>query len=705
MTLTPPMSLEQALVEHGNALYRMALLLTGNEVDAAQVLRATSRCAAQTPTSIADATELLALLLTTVHQRAEDNSFLARVRRLRLPRLRVGDQQHFPNELYRTMLELPLDQRQMLGLILLLGYDMPTAAHISGMAEDQACKTLNAALLALATTGEIASPDTTPTDLCPPVRTSLMSAAANPRHDPALRGHLALCSACRAFEKAWKQLIQRVEYVLRGTLRNYALSPDLRTELVNDVFLPHRRQRRLLQFALLPLLALLFIALTILPGLFRHPVTQEIQAPTLEDPRNLVERALAQVDQPPAGQGTWHGQWEIAWYFSDGSYAPLQADAWIDTQNPARHRLQFTHSDGGAPYELQLGDGTEELWYALHPAYYGSLYGGQSIDSPRLIHRAMATDQQDQARAARLRSGVWDVGPSYLRQAAAASDLRTLGQQPDGNHTVQIISFSGFSPLGLPPDAPGTTSSRIPILLAIDIATGQLRSATELLGPTGGAQTSRITWRLRSEEWVGTGVHVRPIFNVKRAWTGKGDFSKQTYGVSADNTLLLLEKDTLVHPAQLLNTNLWLPGKPPPGAERALLRWGPPELTYLGPGRWLTLIPVTRGFATGGDSADVLNLEATGTAPQTGNERVQIAPWTIDLRAGKGQRYYLTLQRDTTDDRDNDPAPARDTVTMMLIKASGYTRAELLQVIRNLRPFDPQSFLAQEHLFAAPDEL
>ncbi|MFP4437504.1 MAG: hypothetical protein ACLFVO_09675 [Chloroflexaceae bacterium] len=688
----------QTLADHGDLLYRMALLLTEDVAQTRRMLRITlSRVVrTATPTSEVEPAAWMGQLLTTIRQETERTDPLARLRRLRL---HYPQQQEISDDpLYQAIRELPRLQRQMLGLHLLAGYDLPLMTRVSGVDEidEAAAQTLlQTALTTLAPYAGVELPDSDRTDRCPATRSSLMRADGSKGSDTTTREHLALCSACRAFERAWSNLTRQVEQSLRGTLRHQTLPPAFYALVQPKTTLSDWLRTPML----VPLLVLLFIGGIVLPGFFRQPTqpeTAEVLAAV--PPRDLVRQALDQVGQPPAGTGVWHAQWELLWYFSDGSFAPLQADAWLDTENPARHRIQFAHADSGAPYELQIGDGRQALWYALHPTYYGSLYSSlATVSAPQLIHRTMEPEAQEQVRTARFQTGVWDLGPNYLRQAAAAPDLRTLGQQRSGDRVVQIVSFVGVSPLELPPDAPGATTRQVTVLLTLDQEDGRLRKVTELLGPANGVQTSRVTWQLRSEEWIVADQPIRPVFDPDHAWTGKRNFNAEPQGTSADPDLLLIEQEEVYHPALLNNNIAWLPTSgsedaPVPGARRALLyriKNNTLQITYLGTGRQLTL-PVEGGVSF--------------TAGQP-DEQIEVGPWTVDLYAGKGQRYRLKLQRSLSEAQTNSAAAFWSGIVEQEIYADGYTRAELLQVVRSLQPFNTQSLLDQEHLFVRPANL
>ncbi len=593
------------------------------------------------------------------------------------------------------MLALPREQRQSLALHLLLGYDAPLAAHIAGGSPEEERSRLSTALQRLARPAGVPLPYESQSDECPTIRRRI-SELAEQRHSEAdTRAHLAVCSACRTFERAWTELNHMVEAHLRQVLRDRSLPAPLTQELLRLVRPPERwHNRTLLRFGLLLGAVALVLAYLVLPGFLRPPPEDETPLATNAppaDPRALVQQALATSDLTPGqNNGIWHGVWEIFWYFGDGTYAPLRAEAWIDGRNPARHRLQLSHSSGGAPYELQLGDGQGQIWYALDPLYQPSLYGSNIIrmpaNRPDLAQWAMNPSDQELARRARLASGAWDLGAAYLRQATAAANLRTLGRQRESGHTVQIVSFSGTSPLEVPPDASGNPGPTT-ILLAIDIDDGRLRRVTELVGPRGGSQTSRVTWRLREESWLATASQINAAFDISQAWNGRGRFDAEpARDQAADLNLLLLGgNNALLSPMYLLNGfPFQLPAVPPPGAERMLLRqcdWtgqdtcptGPfGGAIYFGPGRWLTLttIPWTRA---------------------TGSETLQLDDWDVSMQAGKGSSYRIAL---ATRGASTTNRQYSFTVEGMLLESRGYSRAELLAVLNSLKPFDGESLRA-----------
>ncbi len=711
--MVPPAELlEQALETHGDTLYRVALLLGADERAAESLLHRLAVAWRESPPLAPPDEPALLARLVAVHAEPSRSRLSLPFRGIRGPNAPVrgpnapvrglrGPNGPFrglrgPNVLVRGLRAPNGSASLPLALHLLLGYDSARIAQVIGGDAAAARAALMAAVAARAPAFGLALPDRVSGELCQPVRNSLADPTAGASHAAVVRGHLSTRALCRAFDQAWGAILQAAETELRARLRNRTLPPALAARLVAAARPARRRISPTLRFALPPLAVLALIAALVLPGFLRPAVSVvERQPGAFVDPQALIERALARHSAPPERGGVWYGRYETQWYFDDRTYAPLTAEVWLDPRNPARHRLQLTHADGGAPYELQLGNGRDRLYYALDASYAPSLYGGLTTrarpDEPALLAETLDLAGQGRARNERLATGPWSLAPAYLRQAQRAPDLRTLGRQRNGENTVQILSFSGVSPLGLPPDAPGATAQRVTVLLALDLEDGLLRSATELAGPAGAEQTSRVTWRLKQEQWLVTADQVESAFDIGRAWTGMGDFSELGRHQSADLAMPIISTRAVADPARLLNdvispVLLWMPSTPPAGASRAMLLWSegdarngnPPQgLIYLGDGRRLVM---------------VFNLNS-----RIEGEAARVGPWDSTLRPGRGGRYTLTLRRTPA---DSSVPPRFDPSANVLIDAYGYTREELLAVVASMAPFDAASLAAQDALFA-----
>jgi hypothetical protein len=691
-------------------MYRLALLLCADESVAAQALiKAIRRLATSgtTPTQPAVLAALLAVL--PPERRRWPRRVPAWVHVRGAPAGRTA--------LLTALAALPRAQRLALGLTMLHSFDPADASTLrSGQeragsdaageasAADQTRASVRDALLALA---PIATPTIAPAALdsadvpedCRQTRAAIALNDPALHNDATIRGHLALCSACRAAEHAWQSLSIAVEEALRGALREARL-PSALVDQLQAAILPApaaagwallANTRARMALVALPVLAL--IAFLVWPrGVPQAPTASApalAQAPAAGD---LVRRARDQLYIPPPGQGTWHGRYEVQWAFADDTSALLAGDIWLDPAG-GRHRIQLVHHSGGGPYEFELADGKSSANYAISSNYQPSLYPLSYNQLNRV--KVDATPQaQVQMLNARLQSGAWGIAAAYLHQAETA-ELRTWGRQRDADGALlDLVSFNGVSPLALPADAPNATASRITVLLAIDEASGRLREVRELIGPAGTEQTTRITWRQVSEEWIQDDQAGSRVFNLSEAWNGVGAFAPIGQLVDPKLPLVRPEAITSLSIAYELGwTGVWMPSSIPPGATSGLLvnsgrrvrsneYYDDTRLTfiYLAPGRRLEISTVQ-------DSAVSL---LSGEIVALDQRQAIILP-------GNGQSYKAQINHSL----DNSFGNAVDTTQ---VAAFGYTRAELLDLLRRLGSPTLASYVSQARLFANPGQ-
>jgi hypothetical protein len=688
-------ALERAIQRNGNELYQLALLLTPDRSSAARSLLSATRQLALAKPAIDEATLIGAL-----------SAALPEQRRTRRPRRSPAWVQRSPQpQLLAALARLPREQVLALGLSMLRAYEPAQVAMVLGGDEASVRAQLRDALLALvphadleqaAQLDALAAPDE-----CRPTRAALALDEARLHNDPALRSHLALCGACRAAEQAWLKLTSIVEEALRGALRGVRLPDDLAEQLQAAARPPAASARaRLLADArvrialvMLPVLAL--IAVLVWPRGALEPsagANKGAASGPAPAPRELVRRAQAQLYLPPEGRGIWHSTYTIQWVFASNNAAPLTADEWIDPAS-GRHRLQLVHQAGGGPYEYELADTPDSIWYAISQVYRPSIYMLSPYEFANLVHLRVSAEQRQQMLQARLQSGAWDIAANYLRQAAGA-DLHAWGRQRDADgRLIDLVSFAGVSPLALPPDAPTATTSLVTVLLAIDEESGRLREVRELLGESGSEQTTRTTWRVVNEEWLDDVQAIDRVFEQNVAWNGVGTFIERTALVQP--ALPLIDGYYLMPLARIISEYgplVRLLATPPPNTNAAVLinpngaasdTDGRTDLSslafvYLGANRQLEL------FSTFADLANT---------PLIGAEITDLDGQQLMIRPGVGQVYQaqLTLQSDY-----GGPPP------IIRIGARGYTRAELLALLHQLRPATLEAYRAQVRLFADP---
>ncbi len=696
MNPTTAIDLKRAVQRYGDDLYRLALLLNDNPSRAAHSLLVATR---QLATTAGAASEPVLITALTAALPREAPAW----RPQRTPAwARPGGQRAEQAQLLGALARLPRSARLALGLAMLRAYEPAQIAPLLGCDEHGVREQIRDALLKLAlhipaSRAAILEQETNVPEECRPTRAALALADPRIHTDSTIRGHLALCSACRAAEQDWLRITSTVEAALRGALREVRLPAALADQLQEAAQPPlaSGRQHWLasLRFRImlvtLPVLAL--IAVLVWPrgtppsstgGSASGPSAAQAPAPL-----DLVRRAQAQLYAPPEGSGVWHSRYAIQWSFLDGSFALLHADEWLDTAG-SRHRLQLVHHSGGGPYEYELANGTQSLWYAMGQSYANSVYTVEINDASLRNKFQVSAEQRDQLFQARLQSGAWGIAAQYLRQAAT-TDLHTWGRQRDADgRLLDLISFAGVSPLALPADAPTATTSRITVLLAIDEASGRLREVRELFGVAGAEQTTRTTWQVLSEEWIAGPDESNEIFDHQRAWNGVGEFVDR--GAPADATLPLINGDNLAAPTLLLRLNrheTLMPTTPPAGTTSVML------------------LDQTPGDLGLGNGADILTLVYSGVGRQLAIRSLSFD--TPITRLGPGESIvidnnkalltplpaqgYLALLFRT--------GPSRQDSLVTQIRAQGYTRDELIAQLQRLGEPTLATIRAQAALF------
>ncbi len=677
--------LERALQHHGDNLYRLALLLTPDAAAADAALLRMARQLTVFPGDQAEEATLLAALIAALPPEPRS------VRRL--PAWASADSHRPEARLLAAIARLPRQQRLALALAIV---QPGTANETVQERTTEQREAFRDALLALAQAADqpnlaAAMLDQNAPDECRAARTALALDDPALHHNPAVRGHLALCDDCRAVSQSWQLVASRTEDALRTALRLMhmpeplvqhmiaATQPKHPTPLRSVLISPWTRR------ALLPIVVLLVIAALIWPRSDPNPspVTRTGAAPA--DLRTLVQTAQTNLYTTPA-TGIWHSRYVLRWTFADGSYAPLIGDLWTDSQS-GRSRIQLTHESGGGPYEFMLGDGKALLWYATTPAYGESVY--PLFFDPRRARVQLTLDQanQKQAIANRLRSGAWALPEAYLRQAVT-SELQSWGRQASSDGTqLEVVGFTGVSALASQPNVPGGPADRITILLLINPNDGRLQEIRELIGPTGGDQISRTTWNNLGAEQITNEASAERVFQLRSAWNGTGIFPRDAEP-GMQPRLPLLDPATFVSPAfaieypRLASTEF--PAAPPPGAEYAAFITvndaDSQAVIYVGGGRSITIL---------GQPDNVANQASFSTDGPI--EQATLAGRSALIRRNSADSYSVLLR----------PAPNTRRRSLLQVQAHGYTHDELLAVLQTLGPLTVDRYQAQIGLFAA----
>lgn len=648
-------NLARWLAQTGDTLYGIALALVPNERAAQRLLR-----------------QWVADLGKHPPERWQSDELIARLYRLAVANYTDRPLERRPAPAAAPVLgplrAMPLPQRMAVLAYSVLGMDSVRLAKMLGQEPADAIRTLEQAVQALAPISRHSLPAEVSSDECALVRQALIDPAQHLRAFEQVRRHLAGCAHCRMFEREWQAATRELALVLRRYAQTFPMPDKLVERLLRAAVAP---RQRLAPFAWAAPLAVVvaLIAMLVLPGLFRNPFT--VVAVSADEPvvsaSELVARALAHGGIPePEGPPVWQARYQTLWYFNNRTVAPLYAEIWHDRDNPARHRLQLRHVDGGAPYEFQLGDGERRLYYALDGAYAPALYGDLPVpalpNEPALAVHSASLEQQQAAFLVRRASGPWNIPSNYLQQAAEASDLRLLGRQRIGERLAYIVSFRGVSPVEFPADV----AWPVTVLMAIGSNDGHVLRITELFGPSGGTQTSRVVWQLVEFNWLVTNEQIRDAFTFERAWNGRAEASGVLVQPLVDPAWPLVRLGNVIAPSEIgrVSDSLVLPATIPDGIERAVfLSWRGSRINgaiYTGAGKQLIF---TFDRLPGIDSS--ILTEAIGL-------------WLVRIEPMRGQRYRVAIETN---------ASRWGSHERLALEATGFTLDEVRAVVESLRPF------------------
>lgn len=682
-------SFEQIIRQHGDDLYRLAVLLTPDSATANALVRRVARGFRKREP--AGALDVACALLEHARKRRHP------LRRHVSPGWTGASGVRPEDEpLLAAIARLTHAQRLALGMAVLHSFDsVDRSMHaIAGQAWRALIRDAVLALLPAVdpeVDPSLFEPDQAPEE-CRATRAALTLDPAAASDSSDVRGHLALCATCRLAARDWRRAVMRVEETLRDALRPFRLPEDVAAQAIAAARPdPRPIGRRLIESrwsrrALLPLAALFLAALIVWPrGDAGESSVPEAPAYSL---RELIERAEQTLYTPSPGEGGWQGGYLIRWTFADQTYANLRGDLWIDRET-GQHRIQLVHQQGGAPYEFQLADSRDRAWYAVAPAYSATLglpLEGEESQGIRVDADAALRQRLLQAR---LHSGAWATPRLYLAQARTAEVQRWGRRQLDDGTQVEVIGFRGVSLLGFPPDAPDAGDTSATILLAIDGATGSLREIRELIGPPEGEQVSRTVWAFDGGREADPREEAR-IFGIAFAWNGRGTFIRQEEIVSP--YLPLVPPETIIPLERAMHDIIVLPDPPPDTVEAILARgaWSIDDdawdagsghiAIYIGSGRRLIIRVLP--------APDIQALDEFINADV---ERVRVGAYEVWLRPGLRWNYQAIVI-DVQSPRWG---------YVVRVEAQGYTRAELLKTLASLDLMTPQRYTEQRALFDA----
>lgn len=707
-------SFEHIIRQHGDDLYRLAVLLTPDPAKANALMRRVA-CGfrKRDPASVL---EVAQALLELAHTRR--NSLRRNVSPgwTGAPGVRPED-----TPLRTAIARLPDAQRLALGMAVLHSFDADDRSpHAIAGQEWRAL--VRDALLSLAPTVDpeidpsLFDPYQAPEE-CRATRTALLLDPAAASDSSEVRGHLALCEACRQAARNWRRIAMHVEETLRDVLRPFRLPGDVAAQAIAAARPDPRPigqrliESRWLRRALLPLAVLFLMALIIWPR--ENAEEAPVPAVPTYSLRELIERAEQTLYLPSPGEGGWQGGYLIRWTFVDQTYANLRGDLWIDRET-GQHRIQLVHQQGGAPYEFQLADRRGQSWYAVAPAYSATLGLPFEGDESRGIRANTDAEMRQRLLWARLNTGAWAMPRLYLAQARTVEVQSWGRRQLDDGTQVEVIGFRGVSLLGFPPDAPDAGDTSATILLTIDGATGSLREIRELIGPSEGEQVSRTVWAFDGGREVDPRDEAR-IFGIAFAWNGRGTFTAQEEIVSP--SLPLIPAEAIIPLEQAVREMIMLPD-PPPDTVEAILARGMPmpddETWYISDGYVAIYVGAGRRLM-------IRALPATDTRTlnefiNADVERIRNGPYGVWLRPGLRWNYRAMVVDgqsplwEAPGGEGGESLPPQTVVVevqappwgyVASIETQGYTRAEVLQVVASLGVVTPQRYEEQRVFFTA----
>jgi hypothetical protein len=631
--MTLSQTAERVIVRYGDALYRLALLCDANPRQAAKAV-VTAFARIDWAAAPVDA-ELYAKLVRSLPPAS---------------RLRVQRRRSEP-ALPPAFLKLPPLTRLALGLRLLDGMSVDAIAPAIGKST---AETRTALVDGVATCG------VERLKIDPACRAHLQARLQEAALE---RGRPDRSPSCGDIEARWDRAAEQLGEALRLAMGQFHLPAAARSAIMvalqqaRGLGHPPPKSRRLLPF----LAVLLGVALVLVALVAPRGAGHVQPAGGALAPRQIVEQARKAYGAAPQGSGIVHRRWHI---MLDQPQLSLQADEWVDTGQPARHRMQLT--EGKAIKEWATGDGRGEFRYLSNDAqlFCGAL--PRNVQANEAVINLWKLDgrEQEQMRAARWRTAPWSIGLRYLEQAARASSIRSLGLSGSGASAVLTLAVQDA-------EVDGT------LLLRFDPVSYELREVREVRLDNGRTEQS-TPWRLDGTETVDSVTALRQgvLTDYPFDWEPR---SIKHEGRIVDRACPLVDlRYTLDFPQALGQVNagvgvLGLP-VPPPELQTAILVAargdGPsgmprgymaPELTqfvYVGVGKRLVLRPerIAQGQHTGGK--------------KLGHWMIQLDqqfPGVFSGRAESGDNIF-------------DPAGA------IQIWAEGWNKDELAALLATVRP-------------------
>lgn len=452
-----------ALTRWGDALFRLALLLTDDRTAAERVtIQAFTRSFAR-PNDDPETTLYAALL------------------QQRLSRRNPLQRRSLPRVLDRIA---PTD-RVLLGAWLLRDIDGPRLLAIAGQPAEAVLPRLAAAIQPF-----LDSENPAPAD---PESRQMFEHWLKRRLGLAPSTPVDMTAYDRAQGNEWQAALDNLRQTLREAVGRQHLPTTSVEQIEINMLEPQAdeqsrwwRQRAALIGAVVVVLALIWIV---------KPWQQGLNGPAGAGltSKELVQKTLDGWMTTPI-TGTLH-QKVVAIEPRLGQQ-PLTTDVWL-TAESAQHRVEVRN--GTSLIEWQIGDANNKLSYAAFPRSSSCEWAVEaSVLDQTARTFTLEAEQQRAARDAALTRGPYGQGYLALQAALAAPDLRSFGTRIEGKTTLLVLGYT---------DRRSTPERKL--LLWIDPAKYTLHAVREV-ADAGGQSDARDLWRLQSSEALTTKFSVVP---------------------------------------------------------------------------------------------------------------------------------------------------------------------------------------------------
>lgn len=385
-------------------------------------------------------------------------------------------------------------------------------------------------------------------------------------------------------------------------------------------------------------------------------------------PRELVASAIGRWDDT-AADGTLHRR-VVAVDPRMSSDEPLTVEVWLGSQN-GKHRVEVRRGD--ELVEWQIGDGRSRLLYAANPRWSSCPWPNSVIVDNHPRSFTLRPQQQAAVRDERLTLGAYGTGYRALQSALDADDLRSFGARRDGERPTLTLGFT---------DRQTTPARRL--LLLIDTATGELRRVQQVID--GGAQGStRDLWRVEVDEQTNRGVSLQQPPS-DRETLDRDRLLDPSCPALDDRFVISLRTQTALRWWRAVP---YLPTRLPPGITRAAIvsMNGTTDDVYQ---------PVSNATLLMIGPQRSISLTQMPDAMLSSDDLEQQGQWRVRIEDRDGVTEGELCRAETDDGQ---------CYNSLMMVARGWGRDDLLALIDTLEPTSIDTWLALDNAFLDPQPL